>query len=85
MREYARSHLSGRFLEVRFEDILENPNKVLGIVTGWLGMEAPGNKLENEVDPQRAAKPKAKYTYPKEVQQEVAQILAPLRRKLGYL
>jgi hypothetical protein len=83
VRDFGMSHLRGRYLEVRFEEILEQPRQVLGLVSQWLGTEPQGYRLEAEVDPQRTVHPRAQY--PKEIEAEVARILAPLRRKLGYL
>lgn len=83
VRAYARSHLRGRYLEVRFEEVLATPMKTIAAVTQWLGTEPQTNKLETQIDPRRAVQSGS--PYPREVEDAVARIVAPLRRKLGYL
>ena len=86
VREFARLHLRDRYLEVRFEDILNRPATTLGEVSRWLGVEpARGRRLETEADPARAARPLTDGRYPPDTIEELAQVLAPLRRALGYL
>jgi hypothetical protein len=86
VRNFGRAHLDGRWLEIRFEDVLRTPGAVLAEVGAWLGASPRGSrKLEQEVDPDRAAHPAAEYRYSAELEQAVAHVLAPLRKQLGYI
>jgi hypothetical protein len=86
VRAFARAHLGGRYLEIRFEDLLQTPSEKVMEVAGWLDMRPRGSRrLESEVDPSRAARPTAGYRYSAEIEEEVAKVLAPLRRELGYI
>jgi len=86
VRDFARAHLGGRYLEIRFEDLLRQPSEKLVEVAVWLDTQLRDrSKLENDVDPERATRPAAQYRYPVEIEQAVANILAPLRRQLGYI
>ncbi len=85
-RDFARAHLGGRFLEIRFEDLLQRPREMVMEVARWLGTRPrDSSKLEREVNPDRAARPAAEYRYSPEVEETVTEILAPLRRELGYI
>jgi len=50
---------------------------------GWRKSPELGHKLEDSVDITRAAHPRV--TYPAQVVKQVEQVLAPLRKELGYL
>lgn len=82
-RAYARDHLNGRYLEVRFEDLLNTPSAMITTVTRWLGTAAVDNTLESVIETDRAAQPHHQYLT--EVEEEVKLILAPLRKELGYI
>lgn len=81
-RAYARGHLNGRYLEVRFEDILKDPQRSRLRVAAWLGTTLVDNALAGEIDSDRASKPTHKYS--EDVEQSVKEILSRLRQKLGY-
>lgn len=81
-RAHAARHLSGRWLELRFEDLLADPAATRARVGAWLGLEQTGDRLGADIDPDRARSPKV--TYPPEVARATAEALDPLRRALGY-
>jgi len=79
-----------RLLRIRFEDLLENPQVELERLRHWLrARRAEAMPVEREpdicaaIDHSRARNPGI--VFPQELQEEVARILAPLRRRLGYL
>jgi hypothetical protein len=80
---HSRSSLKGRYLEVRFEDVLEKPMDVLELFSSWLDTTSVDHKVRDSVDINRARHPTM--TYPAQVVEKVAQILAPLRNELNYL
>ena len=83
VRAYCRSFLEGRYLEVRFEDVLEKPMDVLEVFSNWLDTAPADHKVRDSVDINRARHPRV--TYPALIVEEVEQILAPLRKELNYL
>ncbi len=76
-----------RILQIRFEDLLENPQVPLQRLRCWLHADAMPIEREPAicaaVDRGRARNPGV--VFPEELQEEVARVLAPLRRRLGYL
>lgn len=78
-----------RVLEIRFEDVLGDPGGALQRLRAWLhptptnpqGPTTP--RILAAVDHKRAANPGT--SYPADIRQVVAELLAPLRRRLGYL
>lgn len=85
-RRYAHEHWGGRYRELRFEDLLAKPSEMPEELAHWLGLQAGhGSMLAQQVDPDRAARPADEYRYGAAIEAEVAEILAPLRRRLGYL
>ena len=84
VRDYARSHLGDRYLEIRFEDALKDPRRIIESVSRSLGTNARGDKLEREIDPERATRPAPQYRCSPDREEAVARALAPLRRDLGY-
>ena len=79
-----------RLLRIRFEDLLENPQAELERLRHWLrARRAEAMPVEREpdicaaIDHSRARNPGI--VFPQELQEEVARVLAPLRRRLGYL
>jgi hypothetical protein len=83
VRAYCRSFLKGRYLEVRFEEVLEKPMGVLELFSNWLDTTPVDHKVRDSVDINRAKHPRI--TYPAQIVEEVEQILAPLRKELNYL
>ncbi len=83
VRAYCKSFLKGRYLEVRFEDMLEKPMAVLKLFSKWLDTTPVDHKVRDSVDINRARHPRM--TYPAQIVEEVEQILAPLRKELNYL
>lgn len=81
--DYASASLDGRYCEVRFEDLLADPQSCLATVADWLGVEAAGEGIVSSIDPARAAHPKIKYPAP--VKKKVKSVLHPLRSRLGYV
>lgn len=80
--DYGRSLPEGRYLEVRFEDLIAQPKATRGVLARWLGLREQGGMLEECVDPGRAEKPDSPYD--DETAGRVTSLLDPLRRKLGY-
>ncbi len=86
VRTFARAQLGSRYLEMRFEDLLQRPGAMVDRAAAWLGtMPAGGHRLEREVDPGRAACPAPEHRYTAAVEAAVGEILGPLRRELGYV
>lgn len=83
--DYARKRFGERYLEVRFEDLLNDPVAAVASVARWLGVEPQGNKLQCEVNPKRAERANSEHNYSADVEEAVTKALAPLRRKLGYV
>jgi sulfotransferase family protein len=75
--------LDGRYLELRFEDVVARPGRVVERVAQWLGasVERPG-ALAAVVDQRRAAAQATDVT-PADVRR-VQRIVEPLRIRLGY-
>jgi hypothetical protein len=87
--DWTRELPSERLLELRFEDVLDDPGTALARLSRWLGVPArqPSGVAATPailaaIDPERAARPKV--THPPDVEREIARMLAPLRRRLGY-
>lgn len=78
-----------RILEIRFEGLLENPLAELRRLQRWLRPEREDASPTVEagicaaIDPSRARDPGMAFA--PELRDEVARVLAPLRRRLGYL
>lgn len=85
VKGYASSNLGGRYLEIRFEDLIKDPANSVLELSQWLGSSATGDKLQLEVDPARAAASVAQHEYPPAVELAITEVLKPLRRNLGYL
>jgi len=75
-----------RSLELRFEDVLDDPLAELARLRAWLDTDAAMPALPRivgAIDRDRAGQPQV--TYSPEEEAEVGALLAPLRRRLGYL
>ncbi|MEE2778745.1 MAG: sulfotransferase [Acidobacteriota bacterium] len=82
-RKYALEHFDDRYHELRFEDLLSSPGRVLAGVGRWLGVQPTNDSIAREIDQDRAARPSA--IYAPLIEERVAATLEPLRRELGYL
>ncbi len=76
--------LDGRYVEVRFEDLVDDPRRLVAYVADWLGVrvEWPG-VLASVVSSQRAGA--AATDIPAADVERVHRIVRPLRTRLGYV
>ncbi len=74
---------SNQHFQVLFEDVVADPNTALSAFSQWLGNTADGKLLSEAVDPQRASS--GQHEYSEAMVDQVQQILAPLRNRLGYI
>lgn len=73
---------SHRWFEARFENIVSEPRAVIDRAAQWLGARPDGSSLVDAIDPERA-RPRQAHL-PPEVVAVVAEIVRPLRQRLGY-
>lgn len=74
---------AGRFMEVRFEQVLEAPGEQLSSLSDWLGSDVSRDRLERSIDRKRAARSRS--GFPDAIAGEVGRVLWKLRRREGYL
>ena len=67
---------SKKYYELNFDDILTSPRKTRDKLCDWLGTTPVANKTEEEIDINRAKKPKTKYN--QEIIDKIKQILKPV-------
>ena len=82
-RAHARTHLAGRYLEIRFEDLLADPSAERQRVADWLGADPVADRLCEEIDPDRAGSPSVSYT--DAIVRKASAVLRDLRAALGYV
>jgi len=73
----------GRYIEIRFEDVLGDPGGVLNQLAERLGLERKSSALIDTINPDRAMCEMAKY--PDLIRKKIEGQLEPLRRRLGYV
>jgi hypothetical protein len=88
-RAVLQSLPAGRVLELRFEHLVDHPQRELERLRGWLdpadrtaGTDGAVSRLAGEIDPRRASHPQQQFA--PEVQSAVAAHLLALRTELGY-
>ena len=69
-------------LQIRFEDMLQQPSEVTKRVASWLNLRAEGDYLRDALDINRVTNPTV--TYEPAQEQRVRAILHHLRTRLGY-
>jgi len=82
VRQLAAQTPAGRFVELRFEDLVAAPTSCLERVRTRLGLDRVETLLESSIDPDRA-RPGA-MSFPPAVEAQVREILHPVRVAFGY-
>jgi hypothetical protein len=67
---------SDKYYELNFDDILNSPTETRDKLCKWLGVKPSSNKTAEEIDINRAKKPKSKYS--EETINRIKEILKPL-------
>ncbi len=67
---------SGKYYELNFDDILKSPAEARDKLCKWLGVKPASNKTAEEIDINRAKKPKSEYS--EETINRIKKILKPL-------
>jgi hypothetical protein len=83
VRAQGRAGLDGRYLELRFEDLLAAPGRSTRGLGDWLERVPGGQRLAAAVDTDRAAQPDT--TYDAATEAATAAVLHDLRSDLGYV
>ena len=81
-RAFAQNHLTSRYLEIRFEDLLNDPETARQTVAQWLEVEPQSDDLTEQIDPNRPKRPKR--TYDAKTARRTAIALHGLRKMLNY-
>ena len=75
--EYCKQNFnSGKYYELNFDDILNSPTETRDKLCDWLGVKPVSNKTGEEIDINRAKKPKAEYS--EEIINKIEEILKPI-------
>jgi hypothetical protein len=82
VEQFRRNIHSGRFHQIRFEDVLLDPDVEFFKLCNWLKVTRSTHKLHTEIDLNRAYSPKV--TYDRSVVESVTRILGKVRSNLGY-
>jgi hypothetical protein len=72
-----------QWMKVNFEDLIKNPTESVEQVSNWLGLPREKYKLEDLIDPERAQKTKTIYS--PEIEEQVKNVLHPIRVANGYI
>lgn len=81
-REFAEAHLGERYMEVRLEDLLEQPGAERERVALWLNSKPAAASLEDAINAR--CEPDCAAAHDQRTIDQVAEVLAPLRRALRY-
>lgn len=71
------------YMQIRFEDLIENPTDCCEEVSKWLNVARKKNRLETFVDWERILNPKV--VYPSNIEEKVENVLYSIRMKYKYI